>query len=70
MTDRVQALLVVLDDDYREDDLQDLQRAIAQFRYVADVTEVPVDIPDYLARSRVQNALLDDIMALFTGRPE
>lgn len=53
MTDRVQTLTVILDDDYRTDDVQMIVDAISMLKGVAGVElGSPVDMNDHLARER------------------
>ncbi len=64
MTDRVQNLTVFLKEDLREDDAEELLRAISLLKGVSHVQlGEPVDNEDFLARQRVYNdvrwALLD-----------
>ncbi len=53
MTDRVQNLVIVLDGDYRTDDVQGIVDAIRMIRGVADVQlGEPVTSTDHFARER------------------
>lgn len=53
MTDRVQNLTVILDGDYRTDDVEAIVSAIRQMRGVADVQlGEPVSSTDHFARER------------------
>lgn len=52
MTDRVNALLVVLDKDIRSDDVEPLVNAIRQLRNVADVELNIADAESYIAKSQ------------------
>lgn len=70
MTGRVQALIVVLDRDYPEDDLPEFISAIRHLRAVVGVEMVGVDPATAVARQRVVGALrkrLEDVLddALF-----
>lgn len=68
MTDRVHSLTVVLDQNYREDDVQTLVDAIKCLRGVLAVKKDVADHESYMAeerakeryRDRVINALLDE----------
>lgn len=54
MTDRVQYITVVLDNDYRTDDVEPILKAIQQIRGVRSAElGKPVEPSDYYARERV-----------------
>lgn len=55
MTDRVSALTVVLETDFREDDVRTLIKAIMQFRGVLRVNKHVSDTSLFVAESRVRN---------------
>ncbi len=57
MTDRIDALTVVLERDTRDDDVEALVNAIKQMRNVADVALNVADVTSYSARARVQSEL-------------
>jgi len=63
MTDRVKGLYVVLDNDYRDDDVQEIINAIKMIKGVQDVTNSIVDGDDWMNRSRIgfefQSKILD-----------
>lgn len=65
MTDRVKALTVVLDADYREDDIQALVDAIKMMRCVAGVETHITDLQDYTARAHVRAQLLKGVIEAF-----
>jgi Co/Zn/Cd efflux system component len=72
-TDRIHALTIVLDKDYRDDDVQPIVNAIRQIRGVADVTEQHVTtIDDHSARHHVRmklgSTLFDVFHAVLEGR--
>lgn len=54
MTDRVNALTVVLRTDMRDDDAQSTIAAILQLRAVLSVTPNVADVSDHVARQRVK----------------
>jgi hypothetical protein len=68
MTDRINALIVVLADDIREDDVQPLLDAIALLRGVVRVEMHVADLDAYIAkeqakafyRSKIFDVLTDD----------
>jgi hypothetical protein len=71
MTDRINALTVVLDHDYREDDIEPLIQAIAQLRGVLRVKAHVADPSNAVAQSRADEKWrqrLYDLLALDTGR--
>lgn len=57
MTDRVRSLTVVLDKDYREDDIQALAQAIGQMRGVVGVALDVTNPNDYSNRVRIRAEL-------------
>lgn len=64
MTDRVKGLTVVLDKDYREDDVEALCNAIRMLRGVLSVTKEVTDLADYLSRERVRQELVAKLVTL------
>ena len=54
MTDRINALIVVLDRDIRDDDLDATRKAIEQIKGVVSVENNVTDISDSVARSRLR----------------
>lgn len=62
MTDRVNALFVALEDDVREDDVQELIRAIRQFRHVLDVCEHVTNTDSWVAEQRVRREIIAKIL--------
>lgn len=54
MTDRVNALTVILDRDIREDDIEPVVRAIEQIKHVIAVETNTVSIDDAVAEARVK----------------
>jgi hypothetical protein len=68
MTDRVQALTVVLDRDIRTDDVEHVINAIRMVKGVADVTDQHIaDMDDHLARQRIRHDLGTTILDVFTA---
>lgn len=65
MTDRIHALTVVLDKDYRDDDVQAIIQAIQMTRGVLDVRPHVTDISDHTARERAKSELRQKIFELF-----
>lgn len=57
MTDRISSLTVVLDQDYREDDIETLINAIKLFGNVLDVVPGLTDPSQYIAERRVKTEL-------------
>lgn len=58
MTDRIRHLTVVLDRDYRDDDVERIIAAIKQLRHVASVKPHVVEPGDYINRETLKNELL------------
>ena len=65
MTDRVKALTVVLDTDYRIDDIQVLVDAIKMMRCVAAVETHITSFEDYMTRARVRAEIFQDVIKAF-----
>jgi len=65
MTDRVKALTVVLDADYRDDDIEALVDAIKMMRCVADVRPEISTYEDYMHRARVRSDIFNDVIKAF-----
>ena len=57
MTDRINALTVVLDHDYRDDDVAHLVAAIQQFKGVLIVTPNVSTLDSHIAETRVRREL-------------
>lgn len=64
MTDRVNRLTVILDGDYRDDDLDQLIGAIRLMRGVLKVKMHVADTNDYLAVERAKADLREKILDL------
>lgn len=67
MTDRIHALTVVLDRDYRDDDVVDIVLAIKMIKGVASVEEHVAQVEDYYARARVAAKVQTDIYRAVKG---
>lgn len=61
MTDRYQALTVVLEEDTRDDDALLIMNAIRMIRGVLTVTGNVVDIDAYTARTRASNEVREKL---------
>ena len=61
MTDRVHSLTVVLDVNYRDDDVKALIAAIRHLRGVIDVTPHVADVVSHMAEQRARTQLQDAI---------
>ena len=64
MTDRYNALIVVLDKDIREDDAEATIKAIEQIRGVASVTGNVSDISDHIAKDKAIQEIKNKIWEL------
>lgn len=67
MTDRIKGFTVVLDNDYREDDVEAIRQAIQMVKGVLEVTPVLTSPDDYMNRARVSDELrskLIDVLVL------
>lgn len=67
MTDRINALTIVLEDDYRDDDMQALMAAIKQFRGILSVVPHVRDISDLVARERAAHDIKRRIYEALEG---
>ena len=63
MTDRINALVVVLEKDTREDDVQALAEAIAMFQGVLSVKVCVADLASHVAYERARRELTDKLWA-------
>ena len=61
MTDRYNALLVVLDKDIRSDDAKSIINAIRMICHVQKVTPHVSDVTDHIAESRVKTELREKL---------
>ena len=69
MTNRVHTLTVVLSNNYREADAEDICSAIQMIRGVQDVTAQPVQNFDYhAARTRVRAELSTQLLDVLTPK--
>jgi len=64
MTDRINAITVVLENDTREDDAESLIGAIKLLKGVLSVTPHVVDINDYISGERAKDELRKKILKL------
>lgn len=64
MTERIQAFVVVLDHDIRDDDAQKTRDALAQIKGVAVVSPDVVDLSDHVARERIRLELSEKLWAV------
>lgn len=64
MTDRVKGFTVVLDKDYRTDDVEAILSAIKMVKGVLTVSPLIVDPSDYINRMRIQSDLEEKIFAV------
>ena len=67
MTDRINALTVVLDTDVRDDDAESLCEAIMHFRHVIKVEKNVSDIEATVAQTRVRRELVKNFHQLLRG---
>lgn len=65
MTDRIRTLTVVLDRDFRTDDLEAIIRTIMGLKHVVDVQPGPVvNVDQYIARADFRATVLLDLMKI------
>jgi cell division protein FtsX len=68
LTDRIQSLTVVLEEDLRDDDAREIADAIAKLRGVQLVTlGEPVDMNVHVERQRLRRSLGASIVSLLSG---
>lgn len=65
MTDRYNALTVVLDRDIRSDDAEWVINAIKMVKGVASVSPHIAEAGDYIAKQRVKQEVFEKIVAIF-----
>lgn len=70
MTDRVKGLTVILDRDFREDDVEHLVGAIRMLRGVKKVTKEISRFDDYIVRTRTTDDAEEAIRAAFAALRE
>ena len=70
MTDRIHALTVMLEEDVREDDIQELIRAIKCMRLVGDVQTHVTDISDAVSFMRVRRELGEKLWGVLYPKDE
>ena len=61
MTDRIKGLVVVLDQDYRTDTVDEIVNAIKMVKGVAAVEKNVATLDDYMNRERVRQELVGKI---------
>lgn len=64
MTDRLNALIVVLEKDVREDDIEATRKAIEQIKGVVSVQNNISDINYVVANSRVRQELTEKLFSI------
>lgn len=67
MTDRIRHLTVVLDRDYRDDDLKEIISAIKHLRPVASVIPHVVEAGDHINREVIKNEVLPKLYDAIEG---
>jgi hypothetical protein len=65
MTDQYNALIVVLEKDIREDDAEDLIKALGKFKGVIKVKGNITDIESFAAEERARHNIWDKIFNVF-----
>lgn len=66
MTDRFHSLTVVLDQNYRKDDMEALMSAIAQLRGVANVSGIVADPTSHMAEVRAKSEIRKRLFEVFS----
>jgi hypothetical protein len=70
MTDRLKAVLVTFDKDYRDDDAEAILTSIKMTKGVASVDPVPTDIGDFTARMSARMELEKKLWAVLHPEEE
>jgi hypothetical protein len=68
MTDRIKGFTVILEKDYRIDDIETIQKAIAMIKGVVGVQPVISQPSDFLAEQRVKNKIREDLYEFITQK--
>lgn len=61
MTDRIQAFTVVLEKDYRDDDVEGIRNALLRIKGVLSVEPHVTQVGDYVARLRAHEELAEKL---------
>ena len=61
MTARVKGFIITLEQDFREDDMDNLKSALEMYKYVAHVEPVLVTAEDHLNRMKIKMELTKKI---------
>lgn len=65
MTTRLKGFVVTLDEDLRDDDAEEIRKAISALRYVVKVAPVEANFDDHINRERIRREMMDRVyMAL------
>jgi hypothetical protein len=70
MTDRINAITVVLENDVRDDDVQELLTAIGMLRGVLSVTPNVSDIDAWIAQDRARHELGQKLLNIVYPKKE
>jgi hypothetical protein len=61
MTDRLGGLIVTFNQDYREDDAEDIIKAISMVKGVAEVSPIVTDASDHINRTQIRLEIADKV---------
>lgn len=61
------SVTLTLDRDYDEEEVDELLDALEKFGFVIDATPEPATSQDHIARQRVREELLNDILEVLRG---
>lgn len=67
MSDRVKGLTVVLDNDYREEDIEMIKELIFQIKGIKTVKESIVNVDDLINRARITIEIKEKIYDFLKG---
>ena len=63
-TDKIKGLTVVLDDDYEEDELDSIIKAIKMVKGVLDVKKENINKTDFMNRRRIEMKMKEKILGV------
>lgn len=69
MTDQIKGFTVVLDKNYRDDDIEAVKNAIFQIKGVLQVVSIGADHTDVFAEARVRRELSNKLWDVLNAKP-
>ena len=65
MSDKIKGITVAFTQDFKHEDAENIIDAILMIKGVEDVTTIPTNVSDYIARQQVKNELREKIFEWF-----